>query len=75
MIKANPRSCISIYIFDFLVWYNSGIKFGGKHLFSKGWYLNGVTTVGDFLNVNGTIPSRQDFVERFYLPYINNAIK
>ena len=52
------------------VLYNSGIKIGGKHGFIETLFLNGVRTIGDFLNENGIILSRKDFMERFHLSYI-----
>ena len=49
MKKMNQRLCNTKYIFNIPVWYNSGITIEGKHVFIETLYLNGVTTIGDFL--------------------------
>ena len=46
------------------------MKIGGKHVFIETLYLNGATTIGDFLNENGILLSRKDFMERFHLSHI-----
>ena len=71
MKKMNQRLCNIKQIFNIPVWYNSGIKIGGKHVFIETLYLNGVTAIGDFLNENGIILSRKDFIERFHLSHIS----
>ena len=70
MKKMNQRLCNTKYIFNIPVWYNSGITIEGKHVFIETLYLNGVTTIGDFLNGNGIVLSRKDFMERFHLSHI-----
>ena len=70
MKKMNQRLCNTKRIFNIPVWYNSGIKIGGKHVFIETLYSNGVTTFGDFLNENRIILSRKDFMQRFHLFHI-----
>ena len=66
----NQRLCNTKQIFNIPVWYNSGIKIGGKRVFIEALYLNGAITIGDFLNKNGIILLRKDFMERFHLSHI-----
>ena len=68
--KLNHRLCNTKHIFNIPVWYNTGIKIGEKHVFIETLYSNGVTTFGDFLNENGIILSRKDFMQRFHLFHI-----
>ena len=68
--KMNQRLCNTKYVFNIPVWYNSGIKIGGKHVFIETLYLNGVTTIEDLLNEYGIIRSRKDFMERCHLSHI-----
>ena len=68
--KMNQKLCNTKYIFIIPVWYTFGIKIGGKHFLIEILYLNRVTTCGDFLNKNGIILSRKDFMERFHLSHI-----
>ncbi len=47
------------------LWYNSHIKIGNKVVFYKQWYRNGIKTIGDLLNKNGTIMTYQHFVNTY----------
>ena len=51
--------------------YNPGIKIGGKHVFTETLYLNGVTTIRDFLNENGIIYCQEQILWKgFHLFHI-----
>lgn len=57
-------------VFNIFVWYNLNIKIVCKYVFIKDWYMKGVKIIGDFMNENGNILLRIDFIERFYFLYI-----
>lgn len=57
-------------VFNIFVWYNFNIKIVCKYIFIKDWYMKGVKIIGDFLNENGNILLRIEFIERFYFLYI-----
>ena len=65
MKKMNQRLCNTKRIFNIPVWYNYGIKIGGRHVFIETLYLNGITTIGDFLN-----EIELHCIERFYLSHM-----
>ena len=47
------------------IWYNSQIKVNRKSLFIEKWYKKGVKVVGDFLDMNGNLLSKETFEENF----------
>ena len=63
------------YIFNIPVWYNYGIKIGGKHEFIETLYLNGVTTIGYFLNEKRNYTVKKRFYGKVSsFSYTSNAI-
>lgn len=56
---------------DFLsqiIWKNDNIQIGGNGIYYKAWDDKGIRYVNDFVNTNGSLCNREEFVAKFSIP-------
>ena len=61
---------IKKFISSVTLWYNSLIIPEDHIFFIKIWYQNGIKLISDFLNVNGSFMSYDEFLNNYNLPNV-----